>query len=262
VIEIMQGIAKRGPRPYTRAIAGVRPHSAGLTTPAGAAYPFCVSSLTHSRAAEAREASSRTAWATALAGHAATLACVAHVSPAHRATMDWPASMGPVHAQLGALIWAERKRTTELSMHVYASTDHSLLAVLDVQTRQVDLSPRLELYAPSSLYVKDVPTLEGAPRPRGAVTTSLFNLLWHYAQTHADALAGLPGELGWRPLQLRRFPSVDARLLSVRHLAIFQYFSTGACDFATLQAEVPKSGLPWLCADLGALFITRALKVL
>ena len=260
----MQGIAKRGPRPYTRAIAGVRPHSAGLTTPVGAPYPFTVSSQSqsHSRACEARAANSRAAWTQALLDYSSTLSALAQPSAAHRTTMDWPASMGAVHTQLGAMIWAERKRSTELSMHVYSDTDHSLMAVLDVQTRQVDLSPRLELYAPASLYVKDVPAGPSLQKPRGAITTSLFNLLWHYAQTHPDALKALPPELGYRPLQLRRFPSVDPRLLSVRHLGIFQRFSAGACDFSTLQASVASAGLPWLCADVGALFITRALKVL
>jgi hypothetical protein len=98
-----------------------------------------------------------------------------------------------------------------------------------------------------------------AGKPSGFIETYLWDVIWQFGLHDPDALSELPTEVAYRPLQLRRLPSVRPDLLEARHTTLLRYLLKDSPNFEQLHAL---TGIPehLLCQDIAALVLTRAVR--
>lgn len=160
--------------------------------------------------------------------------------------------------RVGAQLWAAR--SLQRGKPVHLSSGSKLIAVFDTRNAKVFLRPDATALELEVLHSTLMPE-SAAGKPSGFIETYLWDVIWQYGLHDPDALSELPGEVAFRPLQLRRLPPVRPDLLEVRHTTLLRYLLRDTPNFEQLHAL---SGIPehLLCQDLAALVMTRAVRPL
>ncbi len=213
--------------------------------------------------------------------------CVAQAQTALLSPPKNAWGFGAFHAAIGRILWQERASFTRQPIHF----EHRgvLLSVLDpdLATAQLrsDVLDRLNQKqaepasslgratnltkrggAAASSVVRAVSfralpmASKGVIQSGGTQTCNAHDLIWHYAQTCADAMDAMPAALVAGPMEIRRFPRVRPKMMGARHLALIHTFSAGPLGLVDVQAFTDPENRAWLACDLMGLFLTGALR--
>ncbi len=158
--------------------------------------------------------------------------------------------------RVGAQLWAARGMPRGKTLHVACAG--KLVAVLDTRSQKVSVRTDASEEELDNLSTQAMPESAGAT-PAGFVETFLWDVIWQYGLHDPQALSELPSEVAYRPLQLRRLPSVTPELLEPRHTTVLRHLLKENLTFEQLIAatEIPSHRL---CQDIAALVLTRAVK--
>jgi hypothetical protein len=158
--------------------------------------------------------------------------------------------------RLGAQLWHARSEPRGKPLHVFNGP--KLLAVLNTRSLKVAVRNDIKI---ADLFVLNVQTFPeaAAATPAGFTQQSLWDMIWQFALHDPDALAELPGDIAWRPLQLRRLPYVSSDLLAPSHAHILKLLLKDNLSFEQLLllTQLPPHRL---CHSIAALVLTRAIK--
>jgi hypothetical protein len=158
--------------------------------------------------------------------------------------------------RVGAQLWAARGMPRGKTLHVACAG--KLVAVLNTRSHQVAVRTDASEEELDNLSTQSMPESAGAT-PAGFIKTLLWDVIWQYGLHDPQALSELPREVAYRPLQLRRLPSVTPELLEPRHTTVLRHLLKENLTFEQLitATEIPSHRL---CQDIAALVLTRAIK--
>jgi hypothetical protein len=158
--------------------------------------------------------------------------------------------------RVGAQLWAARGMPRGKTLHVACAG--KLVAVLNTRSHQVAVRTDASEEELDNLSTQSMPESAGAT-PAGFMRTLLWDVIWQYGLHDPQALSELPREVAYRPLQLRRLPSVTPELLEPRHTTVLRHLLKENLTFEQLitATEIPSHRL---CQDIAALVLTRAIK--
>jgi hypothetical protein len=157
---------------------------------------------------------------------------------------------------VGAQIWDTRQLPATRPVHI--SAVNKLVAVVNLATRKVAVRQDIDEQDLGKLSAQSM-LASAATKPAGFAEFFICDLIWLYGLHDPAALAHIPPEVGSRPLQLRRLPSVTPQLLQPRHTALLGHLLQDRLNFEQLleRTQIPAHQL---CQDLAALVMTRAVK--
>ncbi len=158
--------------------------------------------------------------------------------------------------RVGAQLWGARGMPRGKTLHV--SCAGKLVAVLNTRSHKVALRLDATEEELDNLSTQAMPESAGAT-PVGFTESFLWDVIWLYGLHDPQALSELPREVAYRPLQLRRLPSVTPELLEPRHTTVLRHLLKDSLSFEQLivATEIPSH---MLCQDIAALVLTRAIK--
>jgi hypothetical protein len=158
--------------------------------------------------------------------------------------------------RVGAQLWGARGMPRGKTLHVACAG--KLVAVLNTRSHKVALRLDASEDELDNLNTQTMPESAGGT-PVGFIETLLWDVIWQYGLHDPQALSELPREVAYRPLQLRRLPSVTPELLEPRHTTVLRHLLKENLTFEQLIAatEIPSHRL---CQDVAALVLTRAIK--
>jgi hypothetical protein len=158
--------------------------------------------------------------------------------------------------RVGAQLWAARGMPRGKTLHVACAG--KLVAVLNTRSHKVALRLDASEDELDNLSTQAMPESAGAT-PVGFTESFLWDVIWQYGLHDPQALSELPREVAYRPLQLRRLPSVTPELLEPRHTIVLRHLLK---DHLTFEELITATDIPshMLCQDIAALVLTRAIK--
>jgi hypothetical protein len=158
--------------------------------------------------------------------------------------------------RVGAQLWASRGMPRGKTLHV--ACGGRLVAVLNTRSHKVAMRLGASEDELDNLSTQSMPESAGGT-PAGFVETLLWDVIWQYGLHDPQALSELPREVAYRPLRLRRLPSVTPGLLEPRHTTVLRHLLKASLTFEQLTAV---TGIPAhvLCQDIAALVLTRAVR--
>jgi hypothetical protein len=161
-----------------------------------------------------------------------------------------------IFATIGREIWAARQIAPGKAMQIVSGS--KLVAVLSTATALV--SVRTDIEREDLAYMTALVRPDSASgTPVGFKKHDLWDLLWQYGAHDATALLELPGEVAWRPLQLRRLPQVSPYLLQPRHASLLRHLLDADKTFdelVQLTHETPEV----MCQDVASMMLTRSMR--
>lgn len=158
--------------------------------------------------------------------------------------------------RVGAQLWGARSMPRGKTLHVACAG--KLVAVLNTRSQKVALRLDATEDELDNLSTQAMPESAGAT-PVGFVETFLWDVIWQYGLHDPQALSELPREVAYRPLQLRRLPSVTPELLEPRHTTVLRHLLKDNLTFEQLIVAT-EIAPHMLCQDIAALVLTRAIK--
>jgi hypothetical protein len=158
--------------------------------------------------------------------------------------------------RVGAQLWGARGMPRGKTLHVACAG--KLVAVLNTRSHKVALRLDATEDELDNLSTQAMPESAGAT-PVGFTESFLWDVIWQYGLYDPQALSELPREVAYRPLQLRRLPSVTPELLEPRHTTVLRHLLK---DNLTFEQLITATDIPshMLCQDIAALVLTRAIK--
>jgi hypothetical protein len=158
--------------------------------------------------------------------------------------------------RVGAQLWASRGMPRGKTLHV--ACGGRLVAVLNTRSHKVAMRLGATEDELDNLNTQSMPESAGGT-PAGFTETLLWDVIWQYGLHDPQALSELPREVAYRPLRLRRLPTVTPELLEPRHTTLLRHLLKTSLTFEQL---ITATGIPshLLCQDIAALVLTRAVK--
>jgi hypothetical protein len=158
--------------------------------------------------------------------------------------------------RVGAQLWGARGMPRGKTLHVACSG--KLVAVLNTHSPKVAMRQDATEDELDNLSTQTMPASAGGT-PAGFTEALLWDVIWQYGLHDPQALSELPREVAYRPLQLRRLPSVTPELLEPRHTTVMRYLLK---DHLTFEQLITATEIAphLLCQDIAAMVLTRAIK--